>query len=128
VSFSPECAWTVEDRLLSERPGPHVYRLHWLLADFPNEVKEEGPAREIRLATPAGGFSVRVSAIAAGAGSLQSTEWSVVRGENGPDPGGWVSRYYGERHPALSVSLAVRSEGPVVFLTRFSAAACGAAA
>jgi len=128
VSFSPECAWTVEDRLLPERPGPHVYRLHWLLADFPNVVTEEGSAREIRLATPAGELSVRFSAVAGGAGSLQSTEWSVVRGDNGPDPRGWISRYYGERLPAFSVSLTVRSEGPVVFLTRFSAAACGAAA
>jgi asparagine synthase (glutamine-hydrolysing) len=84
--------WLVLDLLRGLRP--HRFRLHWLLADLPHQPLERG----LLVTLPDRPLLVQL-------GSLQEQgEYSLVRAD--PDsPRGWRSRTYGQREPALSLSL-----------------------
>ena len=91
--------WLVVDKLAAAQV--HCYDLQWLLADLPYKVVERQDGFEIKL--DVGGKSLRM---------VLRLEWkrdfSVVRGAE-DSTRGWRSRYYGEKHPALSVMLSTRA-------------------
>ena len=97
--------WVVVDDL--DARGPHRYRLHWLLNDWPHARSfrpdsagggDGGAFASVALDTPAGPYAVRL-------GTFQGrAEASVVRAD--PEgPRGWHSPAYLKREPALSVAL-----------------------
>ncbi len=109
--------WVVVDDLLGE--GLHVARLHWLLADFLQQINIV--AGQVELNTPAGTVRVNIAA---------STEpqISLVRGgqilagrpsANSSLTRGWVSRTYLQKEPALSLALEVETPLPIRFVTVF---------
>jgi Heparinase II/III-like protein len=94
--------WVVLDEVRSH--DPHICRLHWLLADWPYEIKvanqkgDLGEAVTLRLETPSGPFTVHSQGLQA------PSRFSLVRA----DPfsaRGWRSAYYQHREPAVSLSL-----------------------
>jgi asparagine synthase (glutamine-hydrolysing) len=91
--------WIVTDTITGA--GKHRVRLHWLGGDFPFTPHET--LGQLTLHTPAGPFSVTV--LDESGRRLCS---SVVAGSNDL-PRGWMSRYYGERvaAPSLSADLSV---------------------
>ena len=84
--------WLVLDLLSGLRP--HRFRLHWLLADLPHQPLENG----LLVTLPDRPLLVQL-------GSLQGQgDYSLVRADPA-SPRGWRSRTYGQREPALSLSL-----------------------
>jgi asparagine synthase (glutamine-hydrolysing) len=103
--------WFVLDRLGSA--GPHDYRLHWLLADFPYQWSEHESA--LRLDTPEGPYCVIT-----GSGPAAS-DVSLVRADE-HSPRGWRARGYQCRQPAVSLARVARGQR-VVFWTLLGPAA-----
>lgn len=91
--------WLVLDDLWSI--DMHDYRLHWLLTDVPFVCDEQDGSIILDL-----GFEHYV--IRPG-GDGKDITWSLVRGDP-RSPRGWVSEYYHDRRPALSLAAHVRSE------------------
>jgi asparagine synthase (glutamine-hydrolysing) len=96
--------WLVLDALRS--PGPHRYRLHWLLPDLPHDTDiataDERVAGSIRLETPAGPFLIQL-------GDLNGpSHYSLVRAD-ADSPRGWMSPGYMSRAAALSLAVSSRS-------------------
>jgi hypothetical protein len=90
--------WLVLDDLRSR--GPHRYRLHWLMPDWPHagDPRDDGNGSVLTLQTPCGPYAVRLGVLH-GQGRCSS-----VRAE--PDgTRGWWSPYYLHREPALSLDL-----------------------
>jgi asparagine synthase (glutamine-hydrolysing) len=94
--------WCVLDEVRSREP--HICRLHWLLADWPYELRvtnqkgDLGDAVTLCLHTPTGPYSVYAQ------GRHAPARVSLVRA----DPfsaRGWRSAYYQHREPAVSLSL-----------------------
>jgi asparagine synthase (glutamine-hydrolysing) len=84
--------WAVVDCLTGRTR--HSYRLHWLLGDYPFFWKESSGS--VLLHTPAGDYSVQTGC------SGEATAPSLIRAdEHGPR--GWISPYYHDRKPALSL-------------------------
>lgn len=111
--------WQVIDDLLPlGRSGEHVLTLHWLLADLPWQLREdtlifEALAGQLRL-------TVRLE------GAMQDATFCLVRagmclvGEGqSVERRGWVSRIYGERVPALSLSWQLHTNLPVRWVTKW---------
>lgn len=86
--------WLVLDSLVGQRP--HRFRLHWLLAEFPHQW--DAGTGTLRMETSAGPYIVRTGAL----GGQPQT--SLVVGDQNSTRG-WRSRYYGEREPAISLTL-----------------------
>jgi hypothetical protein len=114
--------WVVEDRLISRES--HTYRLHWLLPDWEWKVENRESGFGLRIMSPLGWIGLDItsdfqlpnndsplSLVRAG---------EVVYGKRDVKPfEGWVSRRYGEKHPALSLSFEVQSEDTTQITTEF---------
>ena len=87
-------SWLVLDSVRSA--GTHSCRLHWLLPDLPNDWDES--SGKLQLQTVAGDFFAQ--AMARGTSGKCSLTRAV---ENSAE--GWRARFYGEREPALSLSV-----------------------
>jgi lipopolysaccharide/colanic/teichoic acid biosynthesis glycosyltransferase len=107
----------VVDDLLGD--GRHAARLHWLLADFPQQT--DIAAGQVTLNTPAG--IVRVNVIAS-----TQLDISLVRGgqilagrasANSSRTRGWVSHTYTQKESALSLALEVETQLPIRSVTVF---------
>lgn len=101
--------WIVVDDLFGDS-APHVYTLHWLVGDL--EMVQDRTGGELRVISPSGfeqRLSLRIACTKPGEG-----DW--VRGDDRA-PRGWQSLYYGEKTPAWSYQLRVKSAGPVRFAT-----------
>ena len=147
VSASVDGRWIIEDTLLPVADSrlkvrqtlfptnpSHRARLHWLLPDWPWEIKEEGRDSriEIRLKSPSGWINILVKIEGQWRGSashniLSNSSHSLVRAEellSGTGPisptWGWVSPTYGYKMPALSFSLEVKSPLPLSFITEWT--------
>jgi asparagine synthase (glutamine-hydrolysing) len=120
VLLSPD-GCEVEDRLLPEGAALHAYRLHWLLGDFPFSVAAESPAGPwtIRFTLPRGEEGTLRLSVRVEDGSEPSPSVEAVRAVEGDRPRGWVSRYYGERSPALSVTLSATASAAAIFRSEF---------
>jgi len=114
--------WTVEDRLISKEP--HTYRLHWLLPDWEWKVENRESGFGLRIKAPLGWISLDImsdSQLPNNNSPLSLVRaGEVVYGERNVKPyEGWVSRRYGEKHPALSLAFEVQSEGTTQITTEF---------
>ena len=114
--------WDVRDGLVLNRPGHHVFRLHWLLPDWKYQISES-PFR-LRLKSPLGPVSLQVetdpplSGLAPRISLVRAGE--LVFGDGPALPiDGWVSPTYGTKLPALSLAIEVSASQTVSFLTRF---------
>jgi hypothetical protein len=105
-------AWLVIDRLSS--PGPHDYRVHWLLADAPYSWDSAEGILELSLQP--GDYQVQL-----GCSSPDATTTLVRADEDGAR--GWRAPSYGHRVPALSMALNVRAANMWAW-TIFSAKRC----
>ncbi|MBU1274008.1 MAG: heparinase II/III family protein [Proteobacteria bacterium] len=102
--------WLVLDRLQS--PGPHVYKLHWLLPDTEYEWSPE--AGRLGLQFDKGAYHLCLGVWGA------SGKASLTRAA--PDsPRGWQAPHYQHRQPALALELA-SSGRSVVFWSLFAPA------
>ena len=84
--------WLVIDNLVANES--HDYKLHWLLADFPFEQKEN----LILLSLDGMKYKMQIGKVE-GNGSF-----SLVRADPNSTRG-WRSRYYGHKEPAISLML-----------------------
>jgi len=112
--------WLIEDKLTSPRRHPHTYRLHWLLPDWEYQLEETESAVSLRLKSPTGWVSLSFySSIVLHHSSLVRSG-ELIHGQRDVFPcEGWVSRNYGQKSPALSLALEVRSEFNVTFTSEF---------
>jgi hypothetical protein len=94
----PDERWLILDAL--EGGHHHSYRLHWLLPDLP--VTWDAMRGSVCLDTPSGPYQIHLGS------SGLDRDISLVRAST-DDARGWMSRYYLERTPALSVAL--RAQG-----------------
>lgn len=114
----------VEDELApsGQAAGERLARLHWLLPDWPWELRNlpDETAFELRLRAPEGDHVLlRVSAQAAGdiPARLQlSRAGQTLVGESPARPtAGWVSPTYSQRLPALALALEIAAGLPIRF-------------
>jgi hypothetical protein len=120
--YQNEC-WLVEDKLTSPRRHPHTYRLHWLLPDWEYQLEETESAVRLRLKSPHGWITLAIHPTL----NVKRSTLSLVRsgellhGQRDILPyEGWVSRHYGKKSPALSITLEATSEYHVTFATEFT--------
>jgi hypothetical protein len=118
--------WQVRDDLLPLRlpwdKRPLVYRLHWLLPDWPWQAELCGPVFEIRLESPLGQVLLTLGAHP----HMPQASLSLVRagatvyGSGPQEPTrGWTSPTYALKVPALSLALEARSTNDVQFISEF---------
>jgi hypothetical protein len=105
-------------------PGEHVFQLHWLLPDWEWKLDSRQLDYGIRLNSPHGWVTLHLSLdprvsrddvqlILVRAGSL-------VYGKYQPLPfEGWVSPTYGQKKPALSLTLEVSSLKSFTLISEF---------
>ena len=111
--------WLVLDDVASR--GPHQYRLHWLLNDWPWEwvaapaaTAGGGTFASLAVETPAGRYGIQIGTTRGPAvGSLARAEAGSVRG--------WRSTAYLRREPALSLEL-IQESASSRFWTAFGPA------
>ena len=126
--------WLVEDALLPRRSGspasePHTACLHWLLPDWPWQVRSAETELQLILSveSPLGLIELRLSAQGGPDGSPIPAQIQIVRaGERIYGAGavkptwGWSSPTYGQKIPALGVRLAARRLAPFYFTSAWS--------
>ncbi|MBA4421214.1 MAG: hypothetical protein C0391_08705 [Anaerolinea sp.] len=93
----PGDIWLVEDRLTGRQR--HKYTLHWLLADLPYQEIESSQGYTLELKLNARKLRMIL-------GPRDSGDLAIVRA--GDATRGWRSNYYGQKEPAISVSLTCR--------------------
>lgn len=108
-------SFLVEDKLSQEKRILHTYDLHWLINDFPYEVKILGEKIfEVVLHTPIGKYFIFLKSNNVGKFFINRAK------EDFDNPDGWQSRYYGEKTPALSIHLVCETDGDCEFMTIFT--------
>ena len=116
--------WQVEDEMLILRRlrKPLTFRLNWLLSDWEWKIEIREPVFEIRLKSPLGWVTLRVTPF-----STLDSRISLVRagkliyGEGSFSPVmGWVSPTYGVRIPVLSFAVEAASVETVKFTSEFT--------
>jgi len=112
--------WIVEDVLEPRRPAAlHRYRLHWLLADAPWQLRAWERGLSLELELPPGVVRIEVEACAP-AHILLIRAAEPIWGEGAALPyEGWIAPSYGLLRPALSLSLEIETRGLTRFITRF---------
>jgi hypothetical protein len=119
--------WTVEDRLVPQKPASagrsYTARLHWLLPDWPWEMEENGKTgARIRVQSPYGWIAIQVTPSDP---SLVLVPQLVRGGElvfgQGPasPTWGWFSPTYGHKNPALSFAVLGQGSVPLRLTTRW---------
>ena len=118
--------WEVKDTLAFSRPGEHTFRLHWLLADGDWTLGNREGWIELHVhPAGAGGFTLRIRPDARIAYSEVQTSLvragELVHGRGKALPfEGWVSPTYGEKSPALSLSVELAASKSITFLSQFT--------
>jgi hypothetical protein len=51
---------------------------------------------------------------------VKEKDLNIVKGREGENPRGWVSRYYGEREAVNAIELGVNTDKPVFFISIFT--------
>lgn len=107
-----EATWLILDSLVST--APHLYRLHWLLADLP--YTWHSGERVLTLQSNGDPYYLQC-------GALEHVgEASLVRADP-HSPRGWQARYYHQRAPALSLELSTQTPS-IHFWSLFSPTPC----
>jgi hypothetical protein len=114
--------WRIEDRLLSPRRTEHIYRLHWLLIDGEWNLEHQNDRFILQIKIPAGIVKLVTSSSSPDTQQVSLVRaGEVIHGARDVKPyEGWVSRNYGEKHPALSFMLEVTSPYHTTFTSEFS--------
>jgi hypothetical protein len=141
VSVTDKAVWVVEDTLLPIDPTPsnpyppRSLRLHWLLPDWPWEVKQEirGLRFEITLQSPHGWVNLSIYSPSAAnperrplpsspISNLQLVRAGELLFGSGPAAPiqGWASPTYGVKVPALSVAAEVKGALPLGITSQFT--------
>ena len=123
--------WVVEDSLISSgktqgersKPRPADFSLHWLLTDWEWEIAEEGESSVvIYLASPHGGVLLRMEpgehSALTGFQLARAGELLAGNGEVAPHQG-WVSPTYGQKFPALSLTVSAQGTPPCSIVSRW---------
>jgi hypothetical protein len=115
--------WQVKDELRFLRPQPHSLRLHWLLLDGECRLQQRGHETRLRLRVPGGWIRVTISSAGF---EDQPPRLSLIRAGKvlqGQEPAqpfeGWISPSYGQKLPALSLSLTAQASHTCSFTTEF---------
>jgi hypothetical protein len=131
--------WTITDTIrpskqehlqFANRKSPLAVRLHWLLPDWPWDIRERARSGEsvIRIDSPHGWIELTARALS---GIGQSTSQGILNtqlvragklifGEGkASSMRGWISRNYGYKTPALSFSFETKSHVPVTFISEW---------
>jgi hypothetical protein len=113
TAFTDE-RWEVKDRIVYTKPGEHICRLHWLLMDGEWELEPRNLGYGIKVMSPYGWVTLRLTPDP----RLSNNESqlivvrssSLVHGNDQIRPfEGWVSPTYGQKIPAISVTLEITS-------------------
>jgi len=114
--------WVIEDKLISKKP--HTYRLHWLLPDWEWEIETREQGVEISLKSPYGRIVLVLQSDTQL--SILNSLFSIVRagevvfGQRDVQPyEGWSSPTYGQKVPALSLAVEMKSISDAKFLSEF---------
>jgi len=117
--------WLIEDKLTSPHRTPHTYRLHWLLPDWEWEMVNRESGIGFRIQSPYGWITLNVKSNYQL--PITNYQFSLIRagelihGQRNVQPyEGWVSRNYGKKSPALSLTLEITSEFHTTFTTEFT--------
>jgi hypothetical protein len=131
VEAIPE-GWLVTDHLLPGDQTPpesraHTSRLHWLLPDWPWDIQPSAHGLCLSLASPHGDVRLEI-VIPPSLTPLASLSESIcfarmgqtIFGELPAQPTwGWVSKQYGHKEAALSLSVTVVAVLPATWVTRW---------
>jgi hypothetical protein len=116
--------WRIKDTLTLAKPVRHLFRLHWLLPDWPWTIENAGHGATIGLKSPRGWLQILLQT----APPLESSDLQIslvragrlVHGQRLSLPSeGWVSRMYGHKAPALSLAVEAASSTDLSFSTEF---------
>jgi len=125
LEFRPPQAFLITDSLspASADSREHFYRLHWLLPDW--EWTLDG--QQLSLSRDPIKVSIQTKAISQStAKNLQPADVSLIRGgqtlagQSVDEILGWESDTYGEKHPALSLSLRYQATGAITITTEWN--------
>jgi len=132
-------AWIITDTIhasqqenlqSANRKSPLAIRLHWLLPDWPWDIRERAKSGEsaIKIDSPHGWIELTAKAFS---GIDQSSSRGIINtqlvragrliyGQGRASPmRGWISRNYGYKTPALSFSFETKSHVPVTFISEW---------
>ena len=130
VSVHTDDRWVIKDELLplyfsisSIVLQPSSFRLHWLLPDWKWEIENSEQGMVLRLASPYGPvtLTIQYSPVTIQSAISLFRAGELLSGSADPDPvRGWVSPTYGEKVPALSLAVSVKSTNEVQFTSEFT--------
>jgi hypothetical protein len=126
VTAVQDGGWIIQDELIptlhTRSSNNHTIRLHWLLPDW--QWKLDGPEAGIEVLSPYGWVSLRV--IATSESSIGSFEPLISRagvllsGRGTTSPTwGWVSPTYGVKMPAISFSMTLEGQLPLILTSEW---------
>lgn len=125
LSLTAKQTWQVLDVLTTNKikveNQPAIFRLHWLLPDWDWQFERSNSTIKMTLNSPAGLISLHIGTNQAihRAGIIRAGEMLVGDGELSP-VFGWFSPTYNDKNPALSLSIEVKSNQNVTFLSEFT--------
>ena len=115
--------WVVEDKLTARSRSEHVYRLHWLLPDYEWKIEEQEAGALLKLNSPLGWItlSIHLPFISYPSSFSLVRAGDLVYGQRNVQPyEGWVSHVYGQKSPALSFAVEVKSVYNPTFTSEFT--------
>jgi hypothetical protein len=112
--------WQVQDTLFTWPGRVRAFRLHWLLPDWPWKLEEREHGLELAIQSPHGPVRLLISTEHKSPAICLVRAGELVRGSGRPLPfEGWASPTYGQKVPALSLSVELRAAHGVQFLSEF---------
>lgn len=98
----------------------HLLKLHWLLGPWDSELGHKNNWLIVSQYTSQGVYNLYLNVFNKKYCDAVKPDFSFARGENGLNPRGWFSRYYGVREPAVSVEVSYITADPVLFISIFA--------
>jgi Heparinase II/III-like protein/Heparinase II/III N-terminus len=120
--------WEIRDNLIFTKPGQHVFRLHWLLADAEYssnmmwEIVNGEQGVGIRVKSKYGWIALHIELEPSNLNFVTSLvrAGELVYGQGDVKPyEGWVSPTYGQKIPALSFAMETKSSKKFSFISEF---------
>lgn len=112
--------YVIVDRIIQKQNIQHKIILQWLLGPWNVKLKSKDNWQEIIQDIPCGKYSLYLNNFTENLEVLKDKDFSIVKGREGENPRGWVSRYYGERNAVTSVELSCVTENPLFFISIFA--------
>jgi len=114
--------WQVEDLLEVKNNGARLrdFRLHWLFPDWEWILDHQGQQVELRLKSPLGWMTINIISSLENARITLTRAGERIEGEGMVSPiMGWYSPTYGQKEPALSLTVDVSAAVTTRFTTEF---------